>query len=283
MNNLSPQRLKDISDKVKNAVDDYSVQSLTGEHRDHLGASVIGMECHRAIWYAWRWVKFEIFSGRMLRLFERGTLEEQRFIKLLRGIGTTVWEVNPATGKQFRIYGCSGHFGGSGDSVGILPQLPNEPVLLEFKTHNLKSFLYLINNGVKKAKPQHYSQMCKYGEYYKFKYGLYCAVNKNDDDLWFELVELDWRLAHDLENKAADIIQAKIPPNRISDQPSYFTCKYCNFADICHNNTPVEINCRSCKMCIPIENAEWKCIRYNQVIPPEFIKKGCQYHVSINE
>lgn len=283
MPTISPEQLKAISQKVKDDVDAYSVVTLTGEHRDHLGASVIGQECHRAIWYGWRWVHFNIFDGRMLRLFERGQLEEQRFIKLLQGIGATIWEVDPQTGEQWRIYGCSGHFGGSGDSVGMLPYIPDEAILLEFKTHNTKSFVDLVNKGVKLSKPQHFSQMCKYGEFYKFKYALYCAVNKNDDDLWFELVELDWRLAHDLEMKAADIINAQTPPNRISDNPSYYTCKYCSFADVCHNGAKVEVNCRSCKNAVPIEDAKWRCERFNQVIPKEFIKKGCSEHVSINE
>ena len=124
--------------------------------------------------------------------------------------------------------------------------------------------------------------MCSYGAHYNFRYGLYVAINKNDDDLHFELVELDWKRAHDLSNKAQDIIEAKFPPPRISNNPLYYACKFCHLSEICHNNAPVEVNCRSCKCCVPVENGEWKCTRFNAIVPQEFIKKGCSYHVSIN-
>ena len=44
--------------------------------REHLGASVIGRECDRALWYEFRWITRAAQGGRMLRLFETGRLEE---------------------------------------------------------------------------------------------------------------------------------------------------------------------------------------------------------------
>lgn len=279
---LSPATMKVLSDQIKDDINNYCVKELTDDHRHHLGASIIGHECHRYIWYAFRWVKFEVFDGRMLRLFEHGQLEEQRIIRWLRGIGCTVWEVDPATNKQFRIWGVQGHYGGSADSVGTLPYFPDLPMLLEFKTHNTKSFSDLANKkSVKLSKHRHYSQMCSYGKHYNFKYGLYFAVNKNDDDVYAEIIELDWNLAHDLTNKAQDIINSKFPPERISDQPSYYECKYCPFQNICHYNEPVEINCRSCRFAEPVADAAWKCNNFNQIIPRDFLSNGCPQHQNI--
>src|SRR5262249_8759959 len=110
------------------------------------------------------------------------------------------------------------------------------------------------------------------------QYGLYIAVNKNDDDLHLEIVELDWNLSHDLINKAADIINAQVPPPRIAENPSYYSCKYCDKRGICWDNEPVEINCRSCRYAKPVENAQWQCSLYNAIIPPDYIKKGCDKH-----
>jgi hypothetical protein len=279
---LSPTTRTAICEQLKNDIDAWCIKEFTDEHRNHLGASLIGKECAREVWYDFRWVHKEVFEARMLRLFNRGKMEEELFVKWLRAVGCQVWEVDPNTGEQFRIWGVSKHYGGSADSVGILPYLPDLPILMEFKTHNSKSYLNLANKGLIIAKPQHYSQMCSYGKHYNFKYGLYVAVNKNDDDLYYELVELDWKRAHDLINKAQDIITSQIPPPRISNNPAYFTCKWCSKAAICHANAPVEINCRSCKCCVPIEDAKWKCTRYDAVIPEDHIKKGCQYHISIN-
>lgn len=281
MPTLSPDTIKDIIQKINDAVEQYSIAKYPAEHRNHLGASIVGDKCSRKSWYTFRWVKLEQHSGRMRRLFQRGHDEEKKFIEILRGIGLTIWEVDPETNKQFRIYGCQGHFGGSGDSKGLLPWLPDLPILLEFKTHNTKSFTWLVEKGLIVGKPQHYAQMCLYGKGYQYQYGLYCAINKNDDDYHFYLVELDWQYAQQLENKAQDIISAQLPPKRISDNPSYFECKWCAFVDICHHGECVEINCRSCVNAKPIDNAEWFCSKYGK-IPADWIAKGCPDHESIN-
>lgn len=280
---LSIETRKQIALQIKEDIDEYCVKTFTDEHRHHLGASIIGDDCSRFIWYSFRWVKYAVFNGRMLRLFDRGNKEEERIIRWLRGIGLEIWEVDQNTGKQFRIWGVRGHFGGSQDAGAKLPYLnPELPILLEFKTHNTKSFSNLVNKGVILAKPSHYSQMCSYGKFYNFQYGLYCAVNKNDDDLHFELVELDWKRSHSMLMKADDIIHSQKPPPRIADNPSFYKCRdLCTMKDICWNSHPVDINCRSCQFASPADDAEWYCNRYKQIIPKDFIAKGCPGHVSI--
>lgn len=283
MQQLTEQARKDIVARIHELIEQYSCDKYPAENRNHLGASIVGDKCSRRSWYTFRWVKLEQHLGRMRRLFQRGHREEQIFIEILRGIGFTIWEVDPETNQQFRIYGCQGHFGGSGDSKGLIPGLPDIPILLEFKTHNTKSFTYLVEKKLFAAKPQHYAQMCLYGKGYQYKYGLYCAINKNDDDYYFELVELDWNYAIQLEKKAQDIISSQLPPARISDNPAYFECKYCDKADICHNGAAVEVNCRSCKSAVAIENAQWYCQTWKAIIPPAEILKGCSQHQSINQ
>lgn len=275
-------KLKAISDRVKDDIDKFSVRTLTDEHRTHLGASIIGNDCNRYIWYAFRWAKFEIFSGRMLRLFERGHLEELRWIKNLEGIGFKVWTLDPATGKQFRIMAAQGHYGGSTDSVAESPYKDfTEPMICEFKTHNTKSFSHLCDKKLLISKPKHYAQMVEYGRFYNIKYGMYCATNKNDDDIYIEIVELDYRLGADLNKKAEDIITSHIPPPKISLQPSYFECLHCPYAGPCHRNEPIERNCRSCNHAWPADNGEWYCDFYKGIIPKDFIPKGCDNWQSI--
>ena len=60
--------------------------------RDHLGGSMIGRPCDRELWYGFRHAARPNFDGRMLRLFNRGHLEEPRFVKSLESIGATVYE-----------------------------------------------------------------------------------------------------------------------------------------------------------------------------------------------
>jgi hypothetical protein len=103
-------------------------------------------------------------------------LEEQRFVDRLNGIGWKIYEVDETTGKQFKISGCKGHYGGSLDGIGIPPPRYklNEPLLVEFKTHKEKSFTKLAGKqlgshptlrrdpktaeGVRKSKPTHYGK-----------------------------------------------------------------------------------------------------------------------------
>lgn len=281
---LTQQMQRALAQRVKDDINAYCVERFTDEHRTHLGASVIGHACSRNIWYAFRWVRREVFDGRMLRLFNRGNLEEKRWHEWLRGIGFQVWEVDPNTGKQFRIYGAKFHYGGSTDAFGALPypELIGLNLLLEFKTFNTKQFSLLDKDGLIVARPQHYAQMSSYGRAYGFKYGLYCATNKNDDDIHIECVALDWAQADDLTRKAEDIIFAVNPPPKLSLQPAYYECTYCPFRGPCHHNEPIDKNCRSCRFAYPVDNAEWYCDQYKQIIPKDFIPKGCdRYHAIV--
>ena len=80
---------------------------------------LIGKSCARALWYDFRWATPARFEGRMLRLFETGQREEERLGRNLRATGATVLEVDPATGRQFRVEAHGGHFGGSLDGIAI--------------------------------------------------------------------------------------------------------------------------------------------------------------------
>ena len=71
--------------------------------RDHLGASIIGKDCERALWYDFRWASRRVFSGRMLRLFDTGKREEDRLVRDLRRTGATVLDADPETGRARRI------------------------------------------------------------------------------------------------------------------------------------------------------------------------------------
>lgn len=265
--------------QIKADIEEACVKLFTDEPRKHLGASIIGHDCLAYLWGTFRHLKQEKFEGRMLRLFNRGYLEEARFIKWLELIGFTCWETNPETGKQFQISGANGHFGGSLDGVFKAPdryEIQDFLIWLgEFKTHGEKSFVKLKADGVCKAHPKHYRQMCSYGKAYNFRFGLYMAVNKNTDELHIEIVELDFKLAEDLFRKAENIIGSQTQPSKIAQSETYFECKYCNFKGICFHGEEPSKNCRSCANAYPTENASWTCGLNNQQIPKTIIKEGC--------
>lgn len=248
--------------------------------RDHLGASLIGRECAREIWYGFRWATLKKFDGRMLRLFNRGHLEEPRFIALLLAIGCQVWQVDE-NGKQFRIQGHRGHFGGSMDGVALgIPDLPNEPVLTEFKTHNDKSFAKLVSSGVMAAKWEHFVQMQLYMGENKLNWALYMATNKNDDAIHAELVQFDPTQYQRYKDRSVTIIESVAPPPRISETPGWFKCKFCSSQDVCHKLPGYKVakTCRSCTESEPIDDGKWFCRKLNTIISRELQRKACDLY-----
>mgnify|MGYP001617757970 FL=1 len=281
---LAPDR-EALEKLIKDDINSWCEKEYLQGHRDHLGASLMGDQCSRKLWYNFHWCKAEKFSGRMLRLFQVGHKAEERFVTYLRGIGFEVFERDPETNKQFRISGANGHYGGSLDGQCKAPARYNisENMILEFKTNGTGAgFKNVEKNDLSKSKPTHFAQMSQYGFKLKLQYGLYLIENKNDSDLIVKVVKLDWELGQYLENKATNIISSKFAPAKISENPSYQDCQWCSYSDICHNNAPVEINCRSCKHCEPVEAGEWKCHRWNNIVPKNFLKVGCKEHQSIN-
>lgn len=268
---------KKIAEDILKDIELYAQQTYDDGHRKHLGASLIGHDCARYLYLVFRHVYHKVHEGRMQRLFRRGHREEAVFLEYLRGIGFQVWDV-ANDGNQFRIKACHGHFGGSLDGGNIPPVKYgiNEPLLCEFKTHKDDSeFANLRKQGVKLVIPKHYDQMCIYGRHYGFRNALYMSVNKNNDELHVEIVELDWRNAERLEHKAAKVIFSPHPPAKIANTEAFHICKMCDMKDHCHNNAKAEKNCRSCRFAMPIDDGQWGCNFYQRPIPEDFIPQGC--------
>jgi len=230
--------------------------------RKHLGASLIGKQCARELWYSFHWVKVPTHAAQLLRLFNRGHLEEARFIALLKAAGLQVWSESPE-GKQFKVQGCDGHFGGSIDSVVLgIPEAPDTPYLAEFKTHSTKSFTNLKSNGVKEAKWEHYVQMQIYMGGLALAGALYLAVNKDTDEIYAEIVAFDNETYSRYMQRASSIISSDEPPSRMhGSSPTWFQCKYCTYYTMCHYfELPIE-NCRTCSHSTPAKEGRWECIK----------------------
>lgn len=251
--------------------------------RSHMGASLIGGECSRAIWYGFRWATKPKFSGRILRLFNRGHLEEARFISLLLMINCQVYQQD-ANGNQYRISDAGGHFGGSTDGIVVgIPDLPaGMPCLTEFKTHGEKSFAELKKSGVKKAKHEHYVQMQIYMRKLGLTVALYMAVNKNTDEIWAEIVLLDSMCADFYLDRGITLVFLDQPPKKLHDSPGFFTCKFCDHKPLCHMGGEPERNCRTCEYSYPENNGTWVCSRHDAAIPKEIQLTGCQLYVRKN-
>lgn len=259
-------------------------------YRTHLGASTIGNECERAVWYGYRWAHKTLARGRkdeprttansrMLRLWNRGHIEEARFIAQLLCIGVQVFQQD-SEGRQYRFKALGGHYSGSNDGVCVgVPDLPpNVPALLECKTHGDKSFQKLKEEGVKLSKHEHYVQMQTYMSNFGLQYGLYLAVNKNDDELYAEIVVYDGTTDDQYMRRAKRLIyEGDKAPNRLrSASPGFHVCKYmCDHTEVCFNTVPVDRNCRTCKHAFPMPDGTWQCALFTYTLSKEEQKAGC--------
>jgi hypothetical protein len=117
-----------------------------------------------------------------------------------------------------------------------------------------------------KAKWEHYVQFNVYAHKRDLSQILYLAVNKDNDELYAELLPVDAAVAEQYEGRAAEIIHSPEPPMRINASPAWFQCKFCDHHTLCHNFAYPEINCRTCAHSTPIENGKWNCERTNTEI-----------------
>lgn len=251
------------------------------EHsRTYVGASGIGRECARELWYKFRWVSKEIFNGQKLRLFETGHLSEARFVADLRSIGAIVEDINPADGKQFGFTHHHGHMRGHMDGRAKHLPIPggNKPHVAEFKTHNDDSFKQVKKHGVQKSHPEHYAQMMWYMGKTKYERAIYLAVNKDTEELYYERIKFDLIEFEKINAKAERVIFSDTPPAKISEDPKFFVCNMCWFKDVCHGHKAPTISCRTCVHSTPEKygnDGVWSCNKYNEEIPTDFQRKAC--------
>lgn len=269
--------LPDMSDAYRSEDDEY---------RRHLGASLIGRECPRELWYGFRWVAKKKFNARILRLFNRGHLEEGRFLALLKMIGCEIWYAKE-DGKQYSFSDHNGHFGSSLDCIirGVPDLAPGIVANGEFKTASDKVFQKVLRNGVKAEKYEHYVQMQMCMLKMELPYSLYMVVNKDNDELHAEIVVFNQAVAKQYLARAGAIILALEPPPQIHPSPGWYGCKWCDFLSVCKKDGKVDKNCRTCSFAQPgVHNSEpWSCWKNNREVinDCEASAKGCDQYVRI--
>lgn len=251
--------------------------------RSHFGVSSIGDPCARKLFFNFRWVAKQQHHGRLLRLFNRGHMEEGRFIAALLTAGLQVYQQD-ANGHQYRLSEWGGHIGSAIDGVVIgCPDLPdpNTAILTEMKTHGDKSFKKLLKEGVKQSKPMHYAQIQVYMRKMGLPACLYIGVNKNDDELYFELLAFDPAVADMYIHRGIKIVDSDEPPVGLSDKgASWFECRYCEHAAKCYRGELPDENCRTCVYSKPLEDGTWVCRNpnVNRVITTDEQILGCEQY-----
>lgn len=253
-------------------------------HRPHLGCSIIGHPCDRHIWLSWRWAKAPAFPGRILRLFDTGKREEERLLQDLRDLGVELFTHDEESGKQIGVSAHDGHLAGSVDGIGRgFIEAPKSWAVLECKTHSAKSYAKLVKEGVKTSKFQHYVQMQMYMGLLEIERALYLAQNKDDDSIYSEWIHFDKDCFEQHMYRAKTIIEMTSPPQRLSEDPSWYECKWCDHYTLCHGEQIADVNCRTCAHSSPAKEGQWHCNNDQPSLnlTEEAQRTGCKSHLYI--
>ncbi|RWX40806.1 oxidoreductase [Rhizobium leguminosarum] len=236
-------------------------------------AGDIGVECDRAIWLAFRRASIpEHIDWRKRRIFERGNIEEERLLDLLRLIGCEVW------GQQDRVRAVGGHLRGKIDGrvLGLI-EAPKKEHVFECKSAKEEYFKPVKKNGVKVGMPKHYATF----QFYMYGLGLdrvyYMMSNKNDEDLHLERVPYDPEFAMRQVARIERIINMPEPPSRMCTKRDDFRGVLCRQAAVCWGEVRARSHCRTCIHSSPLMdgNAGWDCARWSKPLSLDEQDAGC--------
>ena len=216
--------------------------------RRYLGASRLGVSCERALQFEYAGAPVDpgrAFSGRTLRIFEVGHALEDLAIRWLRLAGFELY-TRKKDGSQFGFSVAGGRIRGHVD--GVFSDGPAElglsfPMLFECKTMNDKNWKACVKSGVAISKPVYAAQVAIYQAYMEPSIpgisdhpALFAAINKDTQELWFELVPFDGGLAQRMSDRGVRVITATAVGEtlaRHTTTPTHLECKFCAWQDRC--------------------------------------------------
>lgn len=209
--------------------------------REYLGASRLGAACERQLQYEFAHAPVDegrAFSGRLLRIFERGHRTEEMVIRWLRLAGFLLKTEN-AHGHQFGFSVADGRLRGHVDGVLVAgPEGFSYPALWECKCLGAKSWRQLEKNRLAVAHPVYAAQIATYQAYLELHEhpALFTAINADSMEIYAELVPFDAALAQRMSDRAARVISAthagELLPRAFADS-GYFECRMCAWQDRC--------------------------------------------------
>ncbi len=222
--------ITNIIPTIPNQIDAYYVQKNVP--RSRLGLSQIGEDCKRVLWYRHRGLEPTQPDGRILRLFELGNILEDHIVHNLLMIGISVYDWQEVVTFEDGDTILTGHTDGRCINV---PGAEKTEHLLEIKTAGDKSFKALLKAGsYEKWSPKYSMQIQAYLLGLNLTRCLVVVYNKNTSDLYTERININKPMIAEKLVDVFNIIKSEEPPDRISNSPSWYQCRWCNFKEVCH-------------------------------------------------
>lgn len=223
----------DTLEEVRRAI---SAKAEEQQPRGYIGASSIGNDCSRQIWYMGNGVKGLPWPVSTLLKFEDGHRTEQLIIDRLRLLPYIKVEGQQA---GFDLGYLKGHVDGI---ITGLCEAPHTPHILEVKAVDEVGFNKLKKavekhgekNALKMWEPRYYYQAIIYMHCMSFtRHYLVCAT-AGGRDMQAIRTEAAPDVALGMIERAKRIANMKEPPERFSERPDNWQCRMCQYREICH-------------------------------------------------
>lgn len=225
-----------LSDRLNHYIDDVQIKH---DHRGYLGMSQVGHHCNRYLWLTLHDIYNGSYDRRVKRIFERGEWEEHRIVRDLEAIGATVFdeqqEVSLFDGKVL------GHIDGCVSGLEDYPTM-----LLEIKAINANTWARFKKKPMKEASFLYYTQMQLYMHCLSLEKALFVAVNKDNEQRYWTIVDYDEQHVNEQLARLENIIP-RPSPHPVVGGVDWYACKMCSMHEFCHANAPTKISCRSCR------------------------------------
>ncbi len=211
-------------------IDDYLIANPERTVRNYIGASSIGHPCERKIWYGYRGVQGLPVDPQTQRTFDVGHHLESMIIEYLElsGLNIVYDDLSALYFSDPEIPELQGH------CDAIIDVSPEHSVIVEIKTARDSSFNVFVKSGLKKWYPIYYSQLQAYMGMSGIHEAYVLAINKDTSKLHDEHVIFDPIHYEEIRLKALRIIETEEPPAKINNNPCFFTCRMCNYRELCH-------------------------------------------------
>jgi len=218
--------LEKVIDQIKSRIDEAIMAiANTKPQRTYLGASSIGEECDRKIWYAFH-TPIRISDPRVHRIMDYGHFSESYVLSMLKHSGFTVYQ-DESDQFGFTDEEVAGHCDG-------VIMLNDEPYLLEIKSANDKRFAEMKKDGVQKSNPTYFIQMQVYMKYMELSQALYFVINKNTCEIHMEIIKYEAIKADYAVSRGKEIIRGeKEAAQRKYKSSAFFKCKFCDHREKC--------------------------------------------------
>lgn len=215
-------------DILTKRIEKYQAQD-SNDIRDYIGASIIGSDCLRQIWYEFKGTKAEQVPTKTRRTWAIGKWLERLVMEWLDDAGIELGVLQKKTLTSVLIPKFQGHV----DTVWV-GKSNKIKAIIEIKTAKDASFKVFVKKGVKIWDPQYYAQIQSYMGMSGIFSTYILVLNKDNSDISDELVIFDAVFYASLEQKALMISTAVIAPPKINGSPIFYKCKMCKFNKVCH-------------------------------------------------